>query len=188
MSEDSVGKNIRAIRKQKNITLQELADRTGFTKSYVSKIERSIKVPPYPTVSKIALALEVEVAHLLSEKLSVFTDIRLSFTKNNKGKIVETLGSSYGYQYEALGYAKSGKNMQPFIVQAAFNEKNMFQHEGEEFIYILEGKYLFIYDGKEYIMEEGDSVYFDSGVPHSARSLGKKKAKVLAIMYNYKRL
>ena len=95
MSEDSVGKNIRAIRKQKNITLQELADRTGFTKSYVSKIERSKKVPPYPTVNKIAMALEVEVAHLLSENLSVFSDIRLSFTKNNKGKIVETLGSSY---------------------------------------------------------------------------------------------
>jgi transcriptional regulator with XRE-family HTH domain len=188
MNEDSVGKNIRAIRKQKMITLQELADRTGLTKSYVSKIERSKKAPPYTTVNRIAMALEVEVAHLLSENLSVFSDIRLSLTKKNRGKIVETLGSSYGYKYEALGYTKPGKNMQPFIVQAAFNEKNIFQHEGEEFIYVLEGRYQFFYDGKEYIMEEGDSVYFDSGVPHSARSLGKKKAKILAIMYNYKRL
>jgi len=188
MDEDSVGKNIRAIRKQKNITLQELADRTGFTKSYVSKIERSKKAPPYATVNKIAKALEVEVAYLLSENLSVFSDIRLSLTKKNKGKIVETLGSSYGYKYEALGYTKPGKNMRPYLVQAAFNEKNIFQHEGEEFIYVLEGKYLFIFDGKEYIMEEGDSVYFDSGVPHSARSIGKKRAKVLAMMYNYKRL
>ena len=188
MDEDSVGKNIKAIRKQKNITLQELADRTAFTRSYISKIERSKKVPPYPTVNKIARALEVEVAYLLSENLSIYGDIRLSFTKRNKGKIVETLGSSYGYKYESLGYSKPGKNMQPFIVQAAFDEKSIFQHEGEEFIYVLEGKYLFIYDGKEYIMEEGDSVYFDSGVPHSARSLGREKAKVLAIMYNYKRL
>ena len=188
MNEESVGKNIKTIRKQKNITLQELADRTGLTKSYLSKIERSKKAPPYATVNRVAMALEVEVAYLISENLSDFSDIRVSFAKKNKGKIVETLGSSYGYKYEALGFTKPGKNMQPFIVKAAFNEKSIFQHEGEEFIYVLEGKYLFIYDGKEYIMEPGDSVYFDSGVPHSARSLGKKQAKVLAIMYSYKRL
>ena len=186
--EESVGKNIKVIRKQKNITLKELADRTGFTKSYVSKIEKSKKAPPYSTVIKIAMALEVEVTYLLNEHLSDFSDIRISFSKNNHGKIVETLGSSYGYKYEALGFTKPGKNMQPFIVEAAFDEKSIFQHEGEEFIYVLEGKYQFIYDGKEYIMERGDSVYFDSGVPHSAKSLGKKKAKVLAVMYHYKRL
>ena len=78
--------------------------------------------------------------------------------------------------------------MQPYIITAAFDEKNIFQHEGEEFIYVLEGTYEFIYDGKKYIMEEGDSVYFDSGVPHTARSLGDKKARVLAVMYSYKRL
>jgi mannose-6-phosphate isomerase-like protein (cupin superfamily) len=53
---------------------------------------------------------------------------------------------------------------------------------------VLEGVHQFIYDGKEYIMEEGDSVYFDSSVPHTGRSLGKKKARLLAVMYNYKRI
>ena len=177
MNEESVGKNIKAIRKQKGITLQELADRTGLTKSYLSKIERSKKAPPYSTVNRIAMALEVEVAYLLSEKLEASSDIRLSFTRKGHGKVVETMGSSYGLKYEALGFSKPGKNMQPYIVKAAFNEKSIFQHEGEEFIYVLEGTYEFIYDGKRYIMEEGDSVYFDSGVPHSASSLGKKKAK-----------
>ncbi len=188
MNEESIGKNIKAIRKQKKMTLKELADRTEFTKSYISKIERSKKAPPYSTVKKIAMALEVEVAYLLSKNLLDFSDIRISFTKNNKGKFVETLGSSYGYKYEALGYTKPGKNMQPYIVKSAFNEEDIFQHEGEEFIYVLEGKYEFLYDGTRYIMEEGDSVYFDSGVPHSGRSLGKKKTKVLAMMYSYKRL
>lgn len=186
--EESVGKNIKAIRKQKSITLQELADRSGFTKSYLSKIEKSKKAPPYSTVIKIAMALEVEVTYLLNEQLSDFSDIRISFSKNNEGKIVETLGSSYGYKYEALGFSKPGKNMQPFIVEAAFEEESVFQHEGEEFIYVLEGKYQFFYDEKEFIMERGDSVYFDSGVPHSAKSLGNKKARVLVIIYNYKRL
>ena len=188
MDEESLGKNIKTLRKQKNITLQELADRTGFTKSYLSKIERSKKAPPYSTVNKIATVLEVEVSHLMSEKLEHFSDIRISLTKKNKGKMVETLGSSYGFKYEALGFTKPGKNMQPYIINVASDESSIFQHEGEEFIYVLEGTYEFIYDGKSYIMKGGDSIYFDSGVPHSARSRGKKQAKVLALMYNYKRL
>ena len=188
MNEESVGKNIKAIRKQKNITLQELARRSGLTKSYLSRIERSKKAPPYSTVNRIAMALEVEVAYLISEKVEGLSDIRISIAKKNKGKVVQTLGSSYGYKYEALGFSKPGKNMQPYIITAAFDEKSVFQHEGEEFLYVLEGTYEFIYDGKKYIMEEGDSAYFDSGVPHTARSLGDKKARVLAVMYSYKRL
>ena len=188
MNEESVGKNINNIRKQKNITLQELARRSGLTKSYLSRIERSRKAPPYSTVNRIAMALEVEVAYLISEKVEGLSDIRISIAKKNKGKVVQTLGSSYGYKYEALGFSKPGKNMQPYIITAAFDEKSIFQHEGEEFLYVLEGTYEFIYDGKKYIMEEGDSAYFDSGVAHTARSLGDKKARVLAVMYSYKRL
>ena len=54
-------------------------------------------------------------------------------------------------------------------------------------MYVLEGRHELIYDGKKYIMEEGDCVYFDSSVPHTGKSLGKKKAKLLAVMFNYKR-
>lgn len=188
MIEESLGKRVKIARKQKHITLQELAQRTGFTKSYLSKVERSHKLPPYSTLKKIAMALELEVSYLLSEKLEELGDLRLSITQKNGGKVVENLGSSYGYKYEALGYTKPGRNMLPFIIRAAFDEKNMFQHEGEEFVYVLEGTYEFIYEGKKYILKPGDSAYFDSGVPHTARSIGKKQAKILAVMYNYKRL
>jgi quercetin dioxygenase-like cupin family protein len=54
-------------------------------------------------------------------------------------------------------------------------------------MYVLEGTHEFIYDGKKYILNAGDSIYFDSVIPHSGRSIGKKKAKILAIMYSYKR-
>jgi transcriptional regulator with XRE-family HTH domain len=188
MIEESLGKRVKIARKQKHITLQELAQRTGFTKSYLSKVERSHKLPPYSTLKKIAMALELEVSYLLSEKLEELGDLRLSITPKNGGKVVENLGSSYGYKYEALGHTKPGRNMLPYIIRAAYDEKSIFQHEGEEFIYVLEGTYEFIYDGKKHVLKPGDSAYFDSGVPHTARSLGKKQARILAVMYNYKRL
>lgn len=187
MDEEQIAKNIKALRLQKKVTLQELADRTGLTKGYLSRIERARKAPPYSTVNRVAISLGTDVTFLLGEKLKDLPDVRLSFTRKNDGKVVETLGTFYGYRYEALAYDKPGKNMEAYIIEPASDEKGTFQHEGEEFIYVLEGKHEFTYDGKKYIMNEGDSVYFDAGISHSGRSLGKKRAKLLAVMYNYRR-
>jgi transcriptional regulator with XRE-family HTH domain len=188
MQEEWIAQNIRRLREKKKMTLQELADLTGLTRSYLSKIERSKKAPPYSTLNKIAGAFEVDVNFLLKENLEADLDPRISFTKNGKGEIVETAGAFYGYTYEALASNKPGKNMIPYIIEPAFEEAGVFQHEGEELLYVLEGRHEFFYDGKSYMMEQGDSVYFDSGVPHYGRSLGKNKARLLAIMFNYKRL
>ncbi len=193
MHEDMIAKNINTLRKQKAITLQELADLTGLTKGYLSKIERSKKAPPYSTLNKIAISLGVDAPFLLGENLQGSQDTRISFTKKNQRKVVERLGSLsegslYGYAYEALAFDKPGKNMEPYIIEPAFDEEGIFQHEGEEFMFVLEGKHEFIYDGEKFIMEQGDSVYFDAAIPHTGRSLGNKKAKLLAVMFNYKRI
>ena len=193
MKEESISKNIQTLRKKAKWTLEQLAHKTGLTKSYLSKIERSKKAPPYSTISKIAAALGVDATFILSENLVNLEDTRLSFTRSNERKAIERLGSLsedslYRYTYEAIAFDKPGKNMEPFVLEPAFNQEIMFQHEGEEFIFILEGRHEFIYDGQKYIMEKGDSVYFDAAAPHSGRSLGKKKAKILLVMFNYKRL
>ncbi len=188
MNEAQITKNIKALRKIKNLTLQDLANRAGLTKGYLSKIERSKKAPPYSTLEKIAGAMDIDVSSFINGNVEETRDPRITFVKRDNGKIVETSGSFYGYKYETLAFGKVGKNMEPYIIEAAFDEKGLFQHEGEEFLYVLEGTHEFVYDGKSYIMEQGDSVYFDSGVPHNGRSLGETKAKLLAVMYSYKRL
>jgi len=193
MREESITKSIKALRKRKKITLQQLADSSGLTKGYLSKIERAKKAPPYSTLNKIAIALNVAAASLLGKSFDPSRDKRISFTRKHDRKRIEQVGSVadgslYGYRYEALAFDKQGKNMEPYIIEPAFQDETIFQHEGEEFIYVLEGKHEFIYDGKTYVMEEGDSVYFDAAVPHTGKSLGKKKAKLLAVLFNYKRL
>jgi transcriptional regulator with XRE-family HTH domain len=188
MLEERIAKNIRTLREKKKMTLQEIADRTGLTRSYLSKIERSRKAPPYSTLNRIASALGVDVNFLFKVILEEDIDTRITFTKRGRGEKVETAGAFYGYGYEALASNKPGKNMSPYIIEPAFEEGGVFQHEGEELLYVLEGRHEFFYDGKRYMMEQGDSVYFDSGVPHYGRSLGKKKARLLAVMFNYKRL
>ena len=193
MHEEFITKNIKELRKQKKITLQQLADLTGLTKGYLSKIERAKKAPPYSTLNKIAMALNVDAASLLGDTFNQSHDKRISLTRKHKRKRIEQLGSIadgslYGYRYEALAHDKHGKNMEPYIIEPAFEDEVLFQHEGEEFMFVLEGKHEFIYDGETYIMEKGDSVYFDAAVPHTGKSLGKKKAKLLAVLFSYKRI
>jgi transcriptional regulator with XRE-family HTH domain len=193
MGEETIARNINDLRKKRKITLDKLADLTGLTKGYLSKIERSQKAPPYSTLNKIAMAFGVDPASLLEENPQEKGRLQISFTKKLEGKSINVVGSLaegslYGYNYEALAFDKSGKNMEPFIIEPSFDEEAVFQHEGEEFMYVLEGTHELIYDGNRYIMEKGDSVYFDANVPHTGRSLGKKKAKLLAVMYNYRRL
>jgi transcriptional regulator with XRE-family HTH domain len=193
MHEEFITKNIKKLRKQKKITLQQLADLTGLTKGYLSKIERAKKAPPYSTLNKIAVALNVDAAFLLGDNYNQSHDKRISFTRKHKRKRIEQLGSIadgslYGYRYEALAHDKHGKNMEPYIIEPAFKDEVLFQHEGEEFMFVLEGEHEFIYGGETYIMEKGDSVYFDAAVPHTGKSLGKKKAKLLAVLFSYKRI
>jgi transcriptional regulator with XRE-family HTH domain len=195
MLEDIITKNIKTVRKRKKMTLQKLADLTGLSKGYLSRVERSKKAPPYSTLNKIAIALGVDPAVLLKENLHDLRDNRISFTKKKDRKTVQKMDNlvngilrDYGYTYEALSSDKPGKNMEPYIIEPTPDEKGIFQHEGEEFLYVLEGKHELVYDGKKYLMEEGDCVYFDSAVPHTGKSIGKKKTKLLAVMFNYKRM
>ena len=186
MDERRVGKNIKKLRKERGLSLNELAEMIGMTKGYISKIENSESAPPLSTLSKIALSLDVEVGALTAEDLDLPQPMKVCVTKKGQGKKLTT-GNLIGYHYEILAHKKSGKNMEPMLLTPAFEEEAIFSHEGEEFMYTIEGTHEVIYDGESYIIDAGDSIYFDSIVPHTGRSIGKTKAKVLAISYSYKR-
>jgi transcriptional regulator with XRE-family HTH domain len=187
MKEKSIGERIRASRRQKKITLQELADLTGFTKGYLSKIERSKSAPPYSTLNKIATALGFDVIFLFRDANQEISGPNLSFNRENRIEILENSDSSYGYTYQALATDRPGKNMEPYVIEPAFELETMFEHEGEEFVYVLEGRHELVYNGKHYIMKKGDSAYYDSRIPHSGRSVGKRKAKLLVVLYHNKK-
>lgn len=186
MDERQIAKNIKKIRLENNMSQERLAELSGLTKGYISKIENSDTAPPFSTLSKIANALNVDITILTAEELEIPADIDLCIVRKGEGKKISS-ATLQGYHYEALAYKKSGKNMEPFFLMPAFDEKAIFFHDGEEFMYILEGTHEFIYDNKKYILNEGDSIYFDSRIPHTGRSIGKKRAKILAVMYSYKR-
>jgi transcriptional regulator with XRE-family HTH domain len=188
MQEYLVGKKIREFRSGRNLSLEKLADLTGFTKGYLSRIENSAKPPPIYTLSKISTALGVDVSKLLSGETSSPETIEITITRNKEHAITDGRGTPYGYVYEALAQGKPGKNMEPFLVTNSFKGRTDFQHEGEEFLYVLEGTLEFIFREKRFILEKGDSAYFESGFPHGGRSLGEVPARIVIVIYSYKRM
>jgi transcriptional regulator with XRE-family HTH domain len=187
VDEKQIARRIKRLRLSKQMSLEELAKLAGLTRGYLSKIENSGKAPPFSTLIRIAHALDTDISLLLVEGSEVPQDVRMCLVRGNERKEVISRGTLYGYHYEALAYKKMGKNMEPYIITAAFDEKGVFSHEGEEFMYVLEGIHEFTYDSKKFVLRKGDSVYFDAIIPHSGRSLGKKLSKLLAVTYSYKR-
>lgn len=187
MDEKLICANIKKLRKQNNLTLEKLAARTGLTKGYLSKVERSQKAPPYSTLNKIAGALGIEVTRMFEKNIEPLDDIRISFQKKSDAQIIKATSQLSGYDYQVLAADKPGKNMEPFIIYSPWEITKMYAHEGEEFMYVMDGVCEFVYGDRIYTLEKGDHVYFDSCVPHAGKSLGDKKATLLVVIYFYKR-
>lgn len=187
MDEKIISVNIKRFRTSKRLTLQELADRTGLTKGYLSKVERSQKAPPYSTLSKIAAALEVEITTLLSQGIDSPKNVPLCLSRKAQRTLIPGTEQFPGYDYELLAEKKPGKNMEPFIIHAPFEAQRTYSHEGEEFIYVMDGRLEFYYGDDTYHLDPGDNVYFDSVIPHVGKSMGHEKSKLLVVIYFYKR-
>jgi mannose-6-phosphate isomerase-like protein (cupin superfamily) len=136
----------------------------------------------------VAAALRIDVTYLISCDPDVQDIAKISVVRASERQQIETDGNLYGYHYEPLAHKKPGKNMEPYMIMPSFSKETVFSHEGEEFMYVLEGTHEFMYGEEKYVLEAGDSIYFDSEVPHSGRSIGPRRAKVLAVLYSYKRL
>jgi transcriptional regulator with XRE-family HTH domain len=152
INEAEIGKRIKSFRLQKNLTLQELADRTGYSKGYLSKVEKSDKAPPVATLSTIGRELGVTVASFLGEDSQ--SDNICLVRKSERTRMART-GEEFGYAWEALANPYPNKHMEPFILSYPSEDalKHSFQHDGEEMLFVLQGKMRF-----KYILHTGEPV------------------------------
>ena len=192
LEEKLITKRLKEIRINKKLTLENLAKLTGFTKGYLSQIENSSQPPPIYTLARISNALGVDVTELFGKTSTEESYQEITIGRRNHYTLHRREATSYGYVFEDLAPMKKGKNMEPFFVTVGFDRKvdirKDFCHDGEELIYVLEGRLKLFYKGKSYILEKGDCAYFDADKPHSGISLGDKEATLLIVMYSYKRM
>ena len=182
-SVDDVGERIIKIREEKDLTLEEISKMTGFDVTFLSKIENKEVQPQLGTMIKLSKALDSAFGRLVSgvgDKLYSITrkderrTISRSTSKKSKKKV---------YTYKSLAPDVQGRHMEAFLVQLEEDpDKETSLHEGEEFIFVLDGEVILEIGEDKFELEPGDSAYYLSTTAHHIAAK-KGKATIVAVMY-----
>ena len=182
--EVAIGRELRAFRKQKNMTVAELAALTGLSIGMLSKIENGNTSPSLTTLQTLA--------HVLSVPLTAFfrgfeEHREAVHTRAGEGVEIERAGTRAGHQYNLLGHIganASGVMVEPYLITLS-TESDIFptfQHGGIETIYMLEGELLYRHSDRLYHLRPGDTLFFDADAPHGPEVLEKLPARYLSII------
>jgi len=180
--EAAIGTQVREFRQKLDMTVVELAKVAGLSAGMLSKIEHGLTSPSLSTLKNLAEALHVPVTALFRR----FEEERdVSFVKAGEGLKIERRGTRAGHQYQLLGHTV-GKaiGMEPYLITLT-DESDVFpifQHSGVEFLYMLEGEVGYRHGNKTYVMQPGDSLFFDSDAPHGPEELRKLPIRFLSII------
>jgi transcriptional regulator with XRE-family HTH domain len=183
-----LGEKVKNLRLNRQYTLRQVAGQTGLSIGLLSQVENNAVSPPVATLLRIARALDVNIGHFFREEES--EERAVVVRKDERRKVFRRMTTQHGesgYTYEALAYTRNAKHMEPFLVE--FEPKKREQlfflnHRGEEFLFLFRGRLAFHYHQDEIVLEAGDSLYFDAGVPHAFRALGGKKAQGIVVVYS----
>ncbi|MCJ7829749.1 MAG: cupin domain-containing protein [Desulfobacterales bacterium] len=180
---EEIGKRIRSLREAKGLTLGALSQMTGFEVDLLAAIEEDRVQPQLGTVIKLSKALDSALGRLISG----VGDRLYAVTRKKDQKVVSRStgqrGQKHLYTYKSLAPEVKGRHMEALIVQLEENPgKEMSVHEGEEFIYVLDGVVTLTIGEEAFEIEPGDSAYYLSTIPHliAAKS---GRATILAVLY-----
>lgn len=168
-----LGNVIRKCRQKRKLTLKELCDKAGVSVGYLSQVERGNASPSLGTLAQIARALDLGLDYFVTRPKPgdavSYADQRRKFSISDSG-----------VTYEALSSEFPGHELSAFIMNCPPGfQSETFQHEGEEFIYILSGSIEKSLDGETFTLREGDSLHYNGMTPHAWKTLGDTPARML---------
>lgn len=182
--EVALGREVRAYRQQQNFTVAELASRTGLSIGMLSKIENGITSPSLTTLQTLSHALSVPLTAFFRS----FEESRgVVHIKSGGAVEVERTGTRAGHQYHLLGHIgsnASGVVVEPYLIVLT-EESDIFptfQHDGIELLYILEGEMEYRHGDQLFLLQPGDSLFFDADAPHGPEKLITLPARYLSVI------
>jgi len=181
----NVGERVKSVREQRHLSLQDISQRTDLSVALLEGIENGSVAPPLGTVIKLAKALDLKMGYFISGE----EDRPYTIVRKGDRKVVSRYdskkGAYYGYGYESLAPHKTDRHMEPFLVtlDPAETEEERSTHDGQEFIYVLEGTMEVRLGDDIHLLEPGDAIYYDSTVPHLVKCHGPERTRILAVLY-----
>lgn len=171
-----IGQKIKKFRTEKNITLDNIANETGFSIDHLKKIESGKITPPVGALLQISRALKIDSQMLLKDEPS-----------NLKKRITAYTKRTEQYAYTTLTPGAENKHLKAFKVTIDAFQEHIgvgYQHEGEEFAYVLSGKIEIMVGDHVNKLNPGDSLHFNSGIHHNLRNTGDSPAELIVVVYS----
>jgi transcriptional regulator with XRE-family HTH domain len=184
-----VGFKIKGIRESKNLSIEDLSERSGLSTDQIMSIENDQFLPSLGPLIKISRALGVRLGTFLDDNDELGPVVCRAQERENDKSISFSNNASEARKnmvYHSLARQKAGRSMEPFIIDIMPSEEKEFKlsaHEGEEFIYVMEGEVEIDYGKETYVLGQGDSIFYDSIVEHHVHGAVGKSAKILAVVY-----
>ena len=185
MSLVGIARRVRDRRQALDLTLEQVAGRTGLTRSVLSKVENFRVTPSLPALAKIAQALDTTISELTR---GVGEPPEVSIVRKGEGVQVERDRPDSRIAYESLTYKCAGM-MESLLLSlpSGTAREEAMSHEGEEFLYVMKGKIAFEYDEETFELSEGDGAYFNANIPHRINNKADGVAKVMSIFASDKK-
>ena len=182
-----VGSQVHRLRVAAGVSAVELTQRSGVSRSMLSRIENGQVSPSVETLDRLASALDVPLSRFFAEQ-RYRTDF--SHVPSGKGLRVERFGAVADYRYELLGHVLSGDLfVEPYLVMLAADAQPhvTFQHPGLKFLYLLSGAVTYRYGPRRVKLRVGDSLLFDATALHGIEDLGTEAVSYLSVVFNFRR-
>jgi len=187
--EKKIGGKIKSIRESKNLTIDDVAERSGVGRAQIERIEDDVEIPSLAPLIKIARVMGVRLGTFLDDHTELGPVVSRAEDSKNQNAIRFTNDSKVAHkhiEYHSLSQDKAGRHMEPFLIDiepAGQTDFTLSSHEGEEFIYVLEGAIEVVYGKEIYTLEAGDSIYYDSIVAHHVHARNAVAARILGVIY-----
>ncbi len=178
--EKKIARMLVRLRRDNDLTLSELSERTGLSESYLSRVENLKAAIGISKLAKLAEAYVVPMSFFFDGDAQ---GPRCRFTRAGAGTKVRLRGRS-GIDVRLLANTVKGRMMEPFVVDVSTSRKDaaMQAHEGDEFIYVIKGRCRLFFGADCHEMSAGDSIYFDSGLPHRVEPADNRPCDILAVV------
>ena len=183
-----IGGKITTIRESLGFSREQLAERCECAVAIIAGLEQGELAPSLTPLIKITRALGVRLGTLLDDDTQLGPVITRSGMNNgiSRVKSLEIASDAGALDFFSLAANKTSRHMEPFVINVKPASKAgtpLSSHEGEEFIYVLDGVIEIEYGKELHVLEPGDSIYCDSIVPHQVRARGDQDARILAVVY-----
>jgi len=186
MIKERIGHKIKKFRELEEVSLEELAARSGLDKDYVLAVEDDEMQPSLGPLLKISRALGTRLGTFLDDTVSQDPLIIRLEEREEESSLLKGSEKPNSLRFFSLGRGKSDRRMEPFYIEIypeSAVDKKLSSHEGEEFIVVVSGEVKIIYGQETYILKPGDSIYYNSVVPHNVSSGKNKPAEIYAVLY-----